>query len=391
MSAIDPHAAPALPRRRATRPCRRCGYHAPEDPCPHCGGAPAEPSLAGEPRVLGGLTAGATALFRGAGFLLTTPRTKRWLAPPVLLTIVAFAVATALLWRWIDGLLVNFAPEEFDLDQHLPGWIAAVLEWPVRRGLVLLAAQGLGLLGTLFVAALVWWFAFSLVFEAVAGPFLDEIHGRIEARWFGSDPRNRLERPPGSDDRLNLRASIAGAVVAALAVLLALPRLHGWDLLWLAPLGILPFALIGGLRPRYGRWLWWVATIEARALRASLAALTISGVLLVLFLPVYLVPLLGPYVYAVFAGFATSITLLDLPFSRRGLDLRDRLRFLRGHAAPLALYGLICGLLFGIPFLGPLLVVPSASIGGLWLFCRLDKTLLRERAQRGDRPPAATG
>ena len=377
MTAPESERPAALPARGEPVPCRRCGYHAPLEPCPHCGGAPVERSLAGESGPLGDLAAGASALFRGAGFLLETPRTKRWLIPPILLTVLAFVVATVLIWRWIDGVLAGVVPEEVDLHTHLPGWAASALEWPIRRGLILLAAQGLGLIGVLFVAALVWWFAFSLLFEAVAGPFLDEIHGRVEARWFGEDPRNRLERPTGSDARLNLRASVIGAVLGSILVLLALPRLHGWSLLWLPLVAAAPAIAIGLVRPRYGRWLRWVASVELRALRASLLGLTVSAVLLVLFLPVYLVPLIGPYVYAVGAGFATSITLLDLPFSRRGLGLRSRLSFLGRHGATMALYGLICGLLFGIPFLGPLVVVPSASIGGLWLFCRLDKGHLR--------------
>ncbi|MEO0651282.1 MAG: hypothetical protein AAFZ65_11455, partial [Planctomycetota bacterium] len=54
-----------------------------------------------------------------------------------------------------------------------------------------------------------------------------------------------------------------------------------------------------------------------------------------------------------------------------------RVAFLRRHVLATTVYGAVSGLLFGIPFVGPLLVVPSASVGGLWLFCRLDKQHLR--------------
>ena len=34
-------------------------------------------------------------------------------------------------------------------------------------------------------------------------------------------------------------------------------------------------------------------------------------------------------------------------------------------------------LLLAIPVLGPILMVPAASLGGVWLVCRLDKGFLR--------------
>jgi uncharacterized protein involved in cysteine biosynthesis len=382
-SADAPLAAPvALPPAGVpVDPCALCGYHAPGPQCPHCAHAPAEPSLVPPaPRWPAEWWTAATALLRGALFLYRTPGTVRWLVPPILLTVLAFALGTVLLTTWIDGWLSRVVPAEVELDEHLPGWLATALEWPVRQGLALLAAQAAGWLLTLAVAALVWWFAFSIVFEALAGPFLDEVHGRFEARWFGADPRTRLERPAGSDPRLNLRLGLGASAAGVLA---AAGLWFTGAGLGAALLGALaPLAIGGLLWPRFGRWAWWVARLELRALRTSLLALTLSGLLLLLFLPLLFVPWIGPFLFAAAAGFATSLSLLDLPFSRRGLSLRARLSFLGQHLGAMAVHGSLCGALFSVPFLGPLVVVPAASVGGLWLFCRLDKSALRRDRRR---------
>ena len=41
-------------------------------------------------------------------------------------------------------------------------------------------------------------------------------------------------------------------------------------------------------------------------------------------------------------------------------------------------FGTVSGFLLAVPLIGPVLMVPAASIGGLWLVCRLDKSHLRE-------------
>ena len=45
-------------------------------------------------------------------------------------------------------------------------------------------------------------------------------------------------------------------------------------------------------------------------------------------------------------------------------------------------YGAVAGLFFLLPVVGPILMVPSASVGGLWLLCRLDKDGLRPPGER---------
>jgi uncharacterized protein involved in cysteine biosynthesis len=89
---------------------------------------------------------------------------------------------------------------------------------------------------------------------------------------------------------------------------------------------------------------------------------------------VQFVPVVGPPLYAGIAGFSTALTLLDIPLSRRSWTVRRRLAFVVRYLVPVTMLGLSTGLLFLIPVLGPLVAVPSASIGGLWLLHRLDKS-----------------
>ena len=52
---------------------------------------------------------------------------------------------------------------------------------------------------------LIGW-TFSIIYEALAGPFLDEMQGRLEERWFGHDPRATIERPTRLPAKLCARA-----------------------------------------------------------------------------------------------------------------------------------------------------------------------------------------
>ena len=80
------------------------------------------------------------------------------------------------------------------------------------------------------------------------------------------------------------------------------------------------------------------------------------------------------------AGFSTAISLLDIPFSRRRWSLSQRLSFLLQNPLALVAFGSTASLLFLVPFIGPILMVPAASVGGLWLVVRLDKSRLRASA-----------
>jgi uncharacterized protein involved in cysteine biosynthesis len=107
---------------------------------------------------------------------------------------------------------------------------------------------------------------------------------------------------------------------------------------------------------------------------------------MVLFLWLKFVPVVGYFLFAGLAGFATAISLLDIPFSRRQWAVSQRLAFLVKNPLPTLAYGIVASLFFLVPFLGPLLAVPAASIGGMWLVCRLDKNDMRPAGQRLRRP-----
>jgi uncharacterized protein involved in cysteine biosynthesis len=102
--------------------------------------------------------------------------------------------------------------------------------------------------------------------------------------------------------------------------------------------------------------------------------------LLVICLPLKFIPFVGPILFGAAAGFATAISLMDIPFSRRRWSMSQRLSFFTGNLLPLVAFGSVAGLVFLIPLFGPILMVPAASIGGLWLVVRLDKSKLRVRA-----------
>lgn len=335
------------------------------------------------------LALGLVALPRGLGILFRERGIKRWMAPPLVLTVLAFVAIYAALWGVVSRALAEAVPPEIDVELFGFTWLAGAVEWVFAKGWALLAAKATGFLALLFLGSLLWWYAFSLVFEAVAGPFLDEVHGILEGRWYGADPRASLERPRGLDGAQVTRHSLWAGAVGAVVVYLALRYLEGgWK--WLALPGFaLPAALLGAAAPAYGRWLTWFLRVEAGAARASLAASLLTGLILLLALPLYFVPVVGWWLVGMIAGFATAIGLLDVPFSRRGWGLAQRVRFFRHHGATLALYGFCAGLVFAIPFVGPVLMVPAASVGGLWLFVRLDKGAIRAWAQerRGLNPP----
>ncbi len=307
--------------------CPRCGYPGPGPPCEHCGASPAEPrgadSVLGPPlRGPGALLAGALALPRGLGLLFSDRRNVLLLLPPLALTLVAYALAFGFGFRWIDRLSELASLEEGERVGSEPGFFAdlatRVLESPIFAWFL-----GAGeWLVFLLLALLLFWWTFALVYELVCGPFLDTMQARLEARWFGADPRERLFPAPSGRARRALR----------------------------------------------------FVAVETRALGISLQASVLAAVLFVAFLPLQLVPFVGVPLFYGLAGATTALTLLDIPFSRRTWPLGRRVQFLRRHALPLAAFGATAGAAFLlVPVVGPVLMVPGASLGGLWLVCRLDK------------------
>ena len=334
---------------------------------------------------------GLSAVPRGMLFLLSTRGTKRLLVPPLVLTCAAFALLFAAAWAGFERLLEatklgSAAPLDIETD-----WLREALEWLIRQSVVVWTAQVGLFLGVFVVSSFVAMWTFSIVYEALAGPFLDEVQGRLETRWIGTNPRDDLERPTDLSARTCAwLTTAAGALTAvALALAFAADPPARWILLAASPL---PFAAAAAAVRGYGTWLAWVARVEGRTLAVSLKASLLAGSLLLVFLPLRLVPFgVGYLLFGAVAGFTTAISLLDIPFSRRGWSLRQRLAFMREHALAMTAFGAVASLVFVIPVAGPVCMVPAASVGGLWLVMRLPKHgLRRSSAAAFEEAPART-
>ncbi|MCK6448199.1 MAG: EI24 domain-containing protein [Planctomycetes bacterium] len=307
-------------------PCPRCGYPAADERVEHCAycARVVEPSL-GAPKVgtRADLLAGGQAFLRGLYFLGRTGGTKRWLVPPILATTTLFVATTYWLVTfvagWVEALRADGAAELVFTPQWLADALEAVLKSATMWWLVSLG----GHVVALAVGFLVALWAFSIVYEAACGPFLDVVHARIERAWFGADPR------------------------------------ASWD----------------ASRGEVGAKAWVVRNLAT--VWTSVKASLLAALVLLLAFPLQFVPLVGGLLFAVCAGFATAVSLLDIPFSRREWSLAQRLRFVREHGGAVIAFGLVAGLVFVVPFIGPLVCVPAASVGGAWLVCRLDKKGLR--------------
>lgn len=374
-------------------PCVLCGYHAPLATCPHCGHAPREARLrAPVSGAMAGFVAGLEAVPRGLVVLLRTRGVKRWLLPPLVLTVTALVLVLVWGYSALSGVLHDSLPEGVELAppdwdwlrgaEWLAGvvaWVVSAAEWTLNAAYALLANRVSGLLVYAFLGVFASWYVFSIAYEAVAGPFLDEIQGRLETGWFGTNPRDALERPTDIPAarclRISLAALGAGSVVVVLAATTPIPALVGFV--------ALPAAVAAGVLydRRYGTWLAWMARVEGGAVVASLKAALLSFAILAVAWPVYFLPFpVGYALFAVVCGFATAVSLLDIPCERRGWSTGQRFRFVRRNLLAFVAFGTVAGFLLAVPVVGWLLMVPAASIGGLWLLCRLDKGLLRPPA-----------
>ncbi len=379
--------APAL-ARHPTVPCPLCGYHAPELACPHCRLAPAEPSLAA-PR--GGfwreVADGLLAVPMGAKTLLATPRTKRLLVPPVVLTSLVFGFAVAWCVREFSRFFEAVRAQSIDGMGLDPGLWRDVLAWLAGAKVIVAIAHAGSILVLLTALTLAALWTFSIAYEAICGPFLDTVQARVEKRWFGADPRVVLEQQPGVDEPRSLVAVSAAAVAAAaiLAALWLIASPWAWLLLLALPL---PFLAAARVVPGSGAWLSWFVGSQARMLWISVKASLLAALIMIAFLWVKLIPLLGLPLFAMVAGWATALTLLDIPFSRRGWTLSQRLTCLLQHLPAVLALGIVTSLVFVVPLIGPLIGVPCASIGGQWLVCRIDKNRMRPPGRRIEFPRA---
>ncbi|MCA8981679.1 MAG: EI24 domain-containing protein [Planctomycetes bacterium] len=361
-------------------PCALCGYDAPGEDCPHCGHAPVGRGLGrAYSRNVRAVLDGALAVPRGFGLLMTTRGIKRWLIPPVVLTSLVFLALFIVIMGWVDGVVEHWIEAS---KQELPtdaGWWADSLITLLEWGGTTFTARTVGFVAVVVTSSLVALYTFSVAYEAIAGPFLDEIQGKLEEGWFGHNPRNRIQRPTELPVERCVKLTVfAGipTVILGFAWLLTSGPI-AWVLLALAPGSF----VVAAVREReYGVWLRWVAKVESATLWVSIKASLLALLILALFFPLkFFFPPFGVILFFAIAGFSTAITLLDIPFSRRLWSFRDRLRFVFGNALPMTAFGLVSSLVFLIPVIGPIVMVPAASIGGLWLVCRLDKSGLRAR------------
>jgi uncharacterized protein involved in cysteine biosynthesis len=299
----------------------------------------------------------------------------------VILTGILFGAVLYLLVRAISRFFDAVEQEnvaQLGLD---PGFWRNVVEWLAGLQVVVAIAHAGSILVLLIAFTIAALWTFSIAYEMICGPFLDTIQARVEARWFGADPRVALEQPPGLDPARSARVSGIATAVALLLVVAYF--LWDWRYDWLllvlipAPFVAAAFAVRGS-----GAWLTWFLGSQARALWTSVKASLLAAAILVLFIWVKFIPGLGIPLFAMVAGFATSLTLLDIPFSRRNWSVRQRLACLMQHLPAVISLGIVTSLIFVVPLIGPLIGVPCASLGGLWLLCRVDKNKLRPPGRR---------
>lgn len=325
----------------------------------------------------------------GFYLLATTRRVKRWLVPPMLLTTSLFVALFWWSWSAVERFIEAARAGSIESLGLKDGWLRDVALWLLERGVVIALAKLSGFLVFSVFALFLGLWIFSIAYEAISGPFLDEIQGRIEERWFGKDPWKSIERPNAISAARRAWITIAASAGTTLAILLAWLDAGGEALAWgfLAPV---PFIAAALLAPDWRQWFAWAVTAQLRTLFVSFKASLFAGAILVLFFWVKFIPGVGYFAFAALAGFSTAISLFDIPFSRRRFSLGQRFAFLIDHLLAVVIFGAVAGAVFVIPFAGPLIGVPAASIGGLWLLCRLDKNPLRPlrlRLEPGARAP----
>jgi len=190
-------------------------------------------------------------------------------------------------------------------------------DWPQAARTLVRVLAGVAILG---VAVLLGMASFTAVALAVGEPFYERISGRVE-QWCGGG----LELP----------------------------------------------------EPGFWRSLWTGLADSARLL--GIVALVGAGLLLAGFLPAVgqtAVPVLG----ATLTGWFLALELVGIPFTRRGLRLRDRRQALRRHRPAALGFGTAVFVCFLVPG-GAVLMMPAAVAGG---------TLLARRALGlPERAPAA--
>jgi len=359
-------------------PCPICGYHAPAQTCPHCDRRSDEPSLQTRSRgSVQGLTAGLQAIPQGFFLLLSNSGVKRFLVPPFLLTLLVASAVTYWLWGFVDPFfdaLVTKDPNALGLED---GWIKDVITWTMSVPFLLWMAEFSRPVLVFVLFSGMTTLTILIGYEALAGPFLDEVQGRLEKRWFGTNPRDNIERPTDIPVSKCVRYTLLASLVAtALGAWVWVGLGAG---IWYSLLAlVLPFLAFSLIFREYGKWLGWVIRVESGTLLVSLKAAALALMILVAFLWLHLIPVVGTWLWLLISGFTVALSMLDIPFSRRQWSLKQRLDFLLANFLAIASFGVVASLLAGlVPIVGALLMVPTASVGGVWLVCRLDKESMR--------------
>ena len=118
-----------------------------------------------------------------------SPRVWPLLIPPVVITATIFGFLLWWGWSRIERFLEAVRAQSLDSLHLEEGWWRDALMWLMGQSVTIALAKATGLLLFIVVCSILVLWIFSVVYEAISGPFLDEIQGKIETRWFGHDPR----------------------------------------------------------------------------------------------------------------------------------------------------------------------------------------------------------
>lgn len=186
-------------------PCLLCGY-ASQSASRRC-----EACERREPAARAGAVEGFLAAPRGLGFLLRTPRTKRYAVVPFLLALALFSVGGYFSWSATESLRLAATSAAW-----IPEWIRPVVALLV--GALLLA-----------LCLLVVWLTASTVTAAIAAPILDLLVGRVD------EVRAGRPRSVGISWLADARFTVLQAL-ATLAFLLPW-NLAAFAVAWIPPIG----------------------------------------------------------------------------------------------------------------------------------------------------------
>ncbi len=342
--------------------------------CEHCGGAPHERSLAARASNFAAqVGAGFAAPLHGLTALLRVRGAARLVAPPTLVS--ALLLTAALVWLW--QTLARATADASDVDLVFWTWLGW-LEGPVEWVLNLPWMRAGGTLAFVLAAVFAWWFGYALVFGLVAGPFLARLQARVEEHWLAASGTRGASTASGtSTASADHPYEVRG--LALLGAALAVGALGVWfaDGLAAAALFAAPTVVLFAALAPFRGWLLAFVALEGRSAVQGLVVAAVTGVGALLFLPFHLLPFVGQLIAAAGTGFFVALGLLDLALERRAWPLARRFAFARRSLPALVSFGLVCGFVFGVPILGPIVMLPAASLGGAWLVTKLDKQSLR--------------